>query len=89
LGWVPSKNHHPDLKSTSPKFFVAQFFTGAEPNWAMRTGIKKPYSALLGIRAGLSSWAADLLLVELKNLYVLFQTTCWRLKQKSTEFISA
>ena len=34
---------------------------------------KKPYSALLRMRAGLRSWAANLLLVGLKNLYVFFK----------------
>jgi hypothetical protein len=41
MWWVPSKNHHPELKSTSPKFFVAQFFMDAGPNRAKRAGIKK------------------------------------------------
>ena len=36
-----SDDHHPELKSTSPKFFVAQFFTDAGPNRAKRAGIKK------------------------------------------------
>jgi len=38
--------------------------------WQSVRASKKPYSALLRMRAGLSSWAADLLLVGLKNLYV-------------------
>ena len=44
---------------------------------------KKPYSTLLPMRAGLSSWAADLLLVGLKNLYVFFKrvASAWNKKK--------
>jgi hypothetical protein len=34
---------------------------------------KKPYSALLRMRAELSSWEANLLLVRLKNYVFLFK----------------
>ena len=44
---------------------------------------KKPYSAVLRMRAGLSSWAADLLLVGLEYLYV-FSSSFKRLQQKQS-----
>lgn len=37
---VPSKNHRPDLTSTSHKIFAAQFLRPAGPIWAKHAGIK-------------------------------------------------
>jgi hypothetical protein len=47
---------------------------------------KKPYSALLRMRAGLSSWRTDFGLVGLKNLYVFSSELLALETKKSTDF---